>query len=205
MNLLRVTAYVLRFINNLKKRQVNSQNSKQVLCVGGIEAAEKAWIVHMQDKFQKEPEFKNIKVQLGLCREDGLLVCKGRLGESDLDFRAKYPLFFPKGNPFTNPVITDYHSRVYHNKVRSTLAELRSRFWVPQGRQQVKKVISSCKICKKHEGKSFPSPSIAELPKFRVREVKRFANVGIDVAGPLFIKREKGEMKKSTWHFLPVV
>ena len=107
MKLLRVTAYVLRFINSLKKRQVDSQNSKQVLCVGGIEAAEKVWIVHMQDKFQKEPKFKNIKVQLGLCKEDGLLVCKGRLGESDLDFRAKYPLFLPKGNPFTNLVITD--------------------------------------------------------------------------------------------------
>ena len=49
-----------------------------MLCVGEIEAAEKAWIVYMQDKFEKESEFKNIKAQLGLCNKDGLLVCKGR-------------------------------------------------------------------------------------------------------------------------------
>ena len=188
MKVLRVTAYVLRFIDNLKNRKVGKQGSKGVLSVKEIEAAEKAWIAYTQEEFQKEPEFGNIKVQLGLESEDGVLVCKGRLGESDLDYRAKYPVILPKGNPFTNLVMIDCHSRVYHNKVRSTLAELRSRFWVPQGRQQVKKVISSCQICRKYEGKLFTPPPTAELPKFRVREVKPFANVGIDFAGPLFIK-----------------
>ena len=68
--LLRVTAYVLRFIANLKQAKSDNQGSKGVWSIREIEAAEKAWILYTQDEFQKEPESTNIKVQLGVSNQD---------------------------------------------------------------------------------------------------------------------------------------
>ena len=61
---------------------------------------------------------------------------------------------------------------------RATLGELRSRFWVPWGRQVVKKVLRECVTCKKEHGRPF-------------------SRVGVDFAGPLFVKSNTGEMGKA--------
>eukprot|EP00794_Sanderia_malayensis_P017243 gene17243-biopygen14837 len=195
--LLNVTAYVQRFVRNLKSKKAGNEVCKDgMLSVEEIEAAESIWIREVQNQLKRESGYKNMSIQLGIESENGVLVCKGRLGESDLDFRSKYPIILPKANPFTDLVIRECHHKVHHNKLRSTLAELRSRFWVPQGRQQVKKVIGKCHTCKRLEGKLFQSPPVAELPGFRVNEDRPFANTGIDFAGPLYVKGEKGEIKK---------
>jgi len=144
---------------------------------------------------QKGQDFQKTAKQLGIESVEGMLICRGRLGNSDLDFSAKYPLILPKNHPFTDLVIADCHLRVHHNKLRCTLAELRSRYWVPSGRQQVKKVVNRCQRCRWLEGKSFAAPPPPPLPQFRVIEGKPFQIVGVDFAGPLFIK-EKHEMKK---------
>ena len=49
------------------------------------------------------------------------------------------------------------------------LAELRSRFWVPKGRQVAKKVLSQCVVCKKWKGMLFTQPPVSSLLEFRVR------------------------------------
>ena len=194
--LLRVTAYVMRFVSNLKKKRDGMQRNVRRLSVEEIEIAERLWIEDVQQSLKKREDFEKISVQLGVVNEDGMMVCRGRLGNSDLDFRSKYPILLPKSHPFTDLVINDCHKRVLHNKLRSTLAELRARFWVPQGRQQVKRVIGKCHICRRLEGKAYKSPPEAELPNFRVNETLPFSNTGVDFAGPLFVKNGPGEMKK---------
>ena len=76
------------------------------------------------------------------------------------------------------------------------LAELRSRFWVPKGRQIVKKILNQCVTCKRLIGKSYKEPATAALPEFRVTKAPPFSRVGIDFAGPLYAKDASGEMKK---------
>ena len=83
-----------------------------------------------------------------------------------------------------------------HNGVKETLAELRSRFWIVKGRQLVKKIIGQCKICTLIQGLSYGEPDMSQLPDFRVQEVHAFHAVGIDFAGPLFIKSEDNSLKK---------
>ena len=81
--------------------------------------------------------------------------------------------------------------------MRTTLGELRSRFWVPKGGQVVKKVLRECVTCKRQQGKPFGSPPVAALPEFRVREAAPFSKVGVDFAGPLYVKSTNGDMVKS--------
>ena len=60
----------------------------------------------------------------------------------------------------------------------------------------MKRVISKCQVCKRLEGKAFQPPPVADLPNFKVTETKPFTNVGVDFAGPLYVKVKKGEMSK---------
>ena len=194
--LLRVTGYVQRFIENLKCSRAGSEMRVGPLSVEEIERAERTWIKDTQLLLKGREDFKKLSVQLGVTSEEELLVCKGRLGNSDLEYRSKYPIILPKDSGFTDLVIQDCHVRVHHNQLRSTLAELRGRFWVPQGRQQVKRVIRKCQICRRQEGKPFkPSPP-SDLPDFRVNETFPFNNTGVDFAGPLYVKGGSGDMQK---------
>jgi len=68
--------------------------------------------------------------------------------------------------------------------VKSTLAELRTKFWVPKRRQAVKKILTQCVICKKLEGTAFTQPATASLSEFRVNLAPLLSRVGTDFAGP---------------------
>ena len=59
----------------------------------------------------------------------------------------------------------------------------------------MKRVIRDCLICKRVQGKSFGVQPVADLPEFRVKQAAPFTKVGIDFAGPLFVK-EREEMSK---------
>jgi hypothetical protein len=72
--------------------------------------------------------------------------------------------------------------------VQETLAQLRSRFWVIKGRQVVKRVLSKCSTCKKIEGMSYATPNAPPLPNFRLCDDFAFTNIGVDYAGPLYVK-----------------
>eukprot|EP00794_Sanderia_malayensis_P017910 gene17910-biopygen12898 len=163
--LLRVTAYVQRFIANLRELKAGRRPKLGALEVEEMERAERLWIKDAQDSLRGSDEFEKLSVQLGVKNEDGLLVCKGRLGNADFEYRRKHPILLPKQNAFTDLVIYDCHARVHHNKLGSTLTELRRRFWVPRGRQQVKRVVGKCQTCP-------PAPRRAPLHKIMNAEVR---------------------------------
>ena len=73
--------------------------------------------------------------------------CRGRLAESDLSEDAKYPIILSKDSRFTEMLIWKCHARTHHGGLRATLAEVRSRYWIPRGRQKVKAVIGKCTVC----------------------------------------------------------
>ena len=193
--LLRVTAIVIRFIANLKSKKERRDIDLGPLSVSEIEYAEKLWIKDCQLGMQESPDFKKTSKNLDIKNRNGILVCYGRLENSDLEDQARFPIILPKDHKFTELVIRDCHSLVKHCKVRATLAEVRSRFWITRGRQYVKKVLTDCFVCKRLEGTAFPVPAYAPLPEFRVTQSLPFANIGIDFAGPIYYKTKEGMMK----------
>ena len=67
-----------------------------------------------------------------------------------------------------------------------------------RGREQVKRFVRRCILCKKLEGLPFKSVYNPGLPSFRVDEAPPFSNVGIDMAGPLLVKaNDKGDTYKA--------
>ena len=57
---------------------------------------------------------------------------------------------------------------VFKHGVRETLLEIRSKYWIPKGRQTVKRILNKCLLCRKLEGLPYPSPTVSDLPEFRV-------------------------------------
>ena len=135
-----VTAWVRRFVNNLKASLKRKEIIKRTgrLEVSELNEAEIELIKMVQNELKKKGNFKQLVSELGVVEHGGLLRCMGRLVNSDLEFDARRPIILPRKNHLTKLIIRDCHERVHHNGARATLAELRSKYWVPKGRQEVK-------------------------------------------------------------------
>ena len=194
--LLRVTTWVKRFLFNMLCIRNGTEKREGMLSGSEIADAERLWIKSSQDELKSDRNYEDLATKLKLTEHGGLLRCKGRLEHSDLEPESQQPIIIPRDHKLTKLIIEECHRKTQHSGIRATLGELRSRFWVPKGRQAVKKVLTECVTCKKAQGKPFKSPPVAALPDFRVRESTPFSKVGIDFAGPLFVKTQTGEMVK---------
>ena len=114
--------------------------------------------------------------------------CKGRLGRGKLLFDTKLPILLPNSHDFTDLVVQSAHEKVYHNGVRETLLEIRSKYWIPKGRQTVKRILNKCLFCRKLEGLPYPSPAVSDLPEFRVARGRAFKATGVDLCSPVYTK-----------------
>ena len=191
--LLRVTAYVFRFINNCRERKKRGAE----LTAKEIEEAETKWICDMQSEFSTQ-KLTDLKKHLGnFVDNHGIIRCQGRLARSLLSYETKHPILLRKEHHITTLIIWDCHKGVLHNGTKETLQELRSRFWIVQGRQLVKKIIRRCVLCKRIQGASYGTPKQGPLPEFSVKEEDAFSSIGIDFAGPLFVREPSGESKKA--------
>ena len=86
-----------------------------------------------------------------------------------------------------------------HSGVRGTLTELRSKYWLVQAWQLIKKFIHQCTVCRKAEGQPYKGPPAPPLPSFRVSEVPAFTYTGLDFAGPLYIKDHASSGQHKVW------
>lgn len=97
---------------------------------------------------------------------------------------------------FVSLFVRDSHKRVMHGDVKSTLTELRSRFWIVQGRQFVRKWLYQCVVCQRLEGRPYKAPPPPPLSEFRVKEEPPFAYVGVDFVGQLYVKSLNSPQQK---------
>ena len=205
--LLRVTAYVLRFIRRLRKHVCDNTESREggseFLTSAEISEAETMWVLYIQRKHFQEvftaienKKTNNLQRQLGLYRDEkGILRCKGRLENADLSEAARHPILLPKNDRLTRLTIETVHKQKFHCGTSQTLGYVRHKYWVPQGRAIVKSVLQQCRTCRRHEGGAYKMPMMPPLPGSRVREAQAFSRTGLDYLGPLYIKTSEGSKK----------
>ena len=196
--LLRVTAYVLRFVQKPKEQQKGHLTAEE------ISKAEELWIKSVQRKlFQDEirhlRDNKNASIpplirQFNLYLDkNNVLRCKGRISNSTLPQNSKNPILLPNKHVFVNLIISHTHERAKHCGVRDTLTTIREKYWILRGRVAVKKVLRKCVSCRKIEGYSYGSCPSPDLPDERVSEDPPFTHTGLDFAGPLYISQNKNK------------
>eukprot|EP00731_Ephydatia_muelleri_P011218 Em0006g112a len=187
--LLRVTAYVLKFIELLKSHSDCVQKPSLKLNVDDISKAEAYWIKFAQVALEEDRRFSPWKQQFNLVLDENRIWrCKGRLANANITDSAKYPILLDSSHHLTCLIVRRCHERVFHNGTKETLTELRGRFWIVKGRQVVRRILRRCVLCKRFEGKPYDEPPPPPLPVFRVQEAPPFAVTGVDYAGPLYLK-----------------
>lgn len=105
-----------------------------------------------------------------------------------LPYDVKHPMLLPRKHHVTDLIIRFYHSQGLHVRgVNATLADIRQRFWIVQGREAIKAWLRHCQECKRR--RSIPAQQImAPLPSARVNFTRAFHSVAVDFAGPFVTK-----------------
>ncbi|XP_076660148.1 uncharacterized protein LOC143363455 [Halictus rubicundus] len=120
---------------------------------------------------------------------DGILRVGGRLSRSELPYNARHPMLLPKGHSVTRLIITDYHIKNFHAGIQSTLNALRHKFWIPNGKGIIRKIIHGCVTCFKAKP-PVVEYKMGDLPNDRVTFTRPFKISGVDFCGPIFIKEK---------------
>ncbi|KAE8287221.1 hypothetical protein D5F01_LYC15190 [Larimichthys crocea] len=200
---LRVTAWIRRFTHNLR----SSEKKKGELTAKELAEAERHWILEAQNQgFQREKgELKTgkdihrgsrIRDMKPFLDEHGLIRLGGRLQHSDMSFSERHPYILPSDHTLSEMLIKRCHDQVMHSGTRDTLMQLRDTYWIPRARQMTKSVIATCTTCKRYRVKAMQQTT-APLPKDRITESPPFETVGVDFAGPLYVKIKKDKMEKT--------
>ena len=90
--LVRVTSFIVRFVNNLKARVKKEEMQVDILKPREISAAEDPLIKAAQVRLKEATDYANLVKQLGLVERERVLRCSGRLGNSDLPVEAREPI-----------------------------------------------------------------------------------------------------------------
>jgi hypothetical protein len=118
----------------------------------------------------------------------------GRLQASLLPDESKNPIILPIHEPLTEKLIMHYHTSHLHTGVAQTLANIRTKYWLIHGRQEVRRILHTCKKCRTLKPMA---QKMAPLPEVRVSHSSPFTFVGTDFAGPLYTRGEKNTTQKA--------
>ena len=177
--LLRVTAYMLRFVKNARK-----EKSHGPLTTEEVARAEHIWLKIGQETLKDDEGFTLRSDENGLLRMDGRV-------------RGYNPIFLPRNCALGRLLVRDIHEKTGHGGVNSTIAATRERFWVPRLRKLAKSVVNGCNTCKKARPKALNPPTTAPLPNFRTEITEPFAVTGVDFAGPLLYRTNTKSTRKA--------
>jgi hypothetical protein len=158
------------------------------------------WLKISQSSMPEMKKFGEWTNQFGLFQDSsGLWRCGGRLHNSDAPPPAVHPILLNKEHYLTILIARECHERVMHSGVKATLVELRSKYWVIQARNFIKRILHKCIVCRRYQGKPYLPPPAPPLPAFRVNEARPFSHTGVDFAGPLYVRDVVNSVPKKVW------
>ncbi|XP_011264425.1 uncharacterized protein LOC105256311 [Camponotus floridanus] len=135
--------------------------------------------------------------------DNGVLRVGGRLKHAVLSQDERHPMIAPPKSWLTQLLVISCHRQTLHGGVQLTLGLLRLRFWIPQGRAIVKKLIHRCVTCVRWRA-AVPRPLMSSLPRGRITPARPFLQTGVDYAEPILIRTSKGRGHRAHKGFIVV-
>lgn len=201
--LLRVCAWVNRFVNNLKlKIRKEQPNHEPILQPNELHDAEMILIKENQrDLTRNSATLKTKFTQLNVRPDEmGILRCYGRLNHAPLPQETIFPIFLNSKHSLTRLIVLNIHKSMKHISLKHTLTEVRNKYWICKGRSFVRGLLNKCVTCRKVHSKSYCYPANPPLPHLRLNDTRPFYTTGIDNFGPVYLRNafdESGEMFKA--------
>ncbi|XP_074649952.1 uncharacterized protein LOC141905073 [Tubulanus polymorphus] len=192
--LVRVTAYLLRYLHNLRNP---ADRVSGELTADEIKTAENKWVMDLQKTYFKselnqltDQKLKrgNLVKQLKIFIDDrGLIRCGSRVQNSSLPYDAKFPILLPDHH-ITRLIVLFHHRRCKHLRIGGTVTAIRQRYWIPKIRQVVKSVLRKCVTCAIVRGSAYCRPIPPPLPVSRVTDAPPFTVTGVDYSGEIWVR-----------------
>lgn len=79
--------------------------------------------------------------------EVGILRVGGSLKNAQLPYEQQHPAILPKSHHVTDIIIEHFHHQNYHSGVQATFYAIRRKYWLIDGRSQIRKIIRRCIPC----------------------------------------------------------
>ncbi|KAK3754172.1 hypothetical protein QZH41_007960 [Actinostola sp. cb2023] len=206
-----VTARVMKCYSIWKQKALNKDTDFKNNIENGVTSEEiKQAEVHWMRKIQEECYSDEInclrqhqrvhpKSSL-LCLDpffddhDNLLKVGGRLRNAELQEEQRQQVILPSHHDLVGKIIKSYHEKLLHAGVEHVLSCTRQRLWIIHGRREVKKVSAKCEVCKRWSAPR-ACQKAGQLPRERVVPEPCFTNVGMDFAGPFYLKEFQATTK----------
>lgn len=200
--LVRIIAYVKRFIYNLKNtkaRQVGtftvdelndsftylcSKSQQQSFPVEYNQLSRGLSIKSKSKLLSLSPFFKNNLIRVG-----------GRIGASEYSFDKRHPILLDSANHLTKLLFEREHINSLHAGPQLLLATIREFVWPINGRRLARRTVHNCVRCIRVAGKTV-CPKMGNIPAQRLTPDFPFTYVGLDFAGPFFILSRRGRGAK---------
>jgi hypothetical protein len=209
--LVRVVAYILRFVNNMRtgernmSRHLSCEELKQAHnCI--IKVTQKQAFredIHFLEKHGKVPQNSKLISLSPFIDDTGLLRVGGRLKNAPVKYDQKHPLLMPKNHSVTSLLIESIHKQQLHGGCQTTIAALRRQYWKLSCRNADRKIIFQCIKCFRANPKSYPQ-LMGDLPAPRVTPPRPFTVTGIDYAGPIVIKNGYGRTTRTVKSYIAI-
>ena len=197
-NLLRATAYVLRFCHNLriKVKQPDDQEVESgPLTPAEIESAEEYWLKEAQSSLSQRMEKGDFKSLTPFFDEKGIIRVGGRVDPSLLSYDNKPAALLPHKHWVSTIIIRDAHQNG-HPGVVTTTAKSRRKHWIIKGHSIAKAVKYQCYFCREMEAK-IQTQFMANLPACRVQPyTPPFLYTSCDYFGPVRVKAGRNKTVK---------
>src|SRR5690606_1339712 len=185
--IVRRLAWIIRFVKNCRLSK-NERISDSDLSFEEVRNATNHIIRWIQLYSFDGCEDSRIKSQGAFKDSEGIIRLRSKVSHRRDTPDFCHPIILPSSkNALVAKIIQKYHSESQHAGVQTIMALIREKFWIIKTRQSVRRVISRCVICKRFTSRSFESTP-APLLENRVRDARVFEIVGVDLAGPLFLK-----------------
>lgn len=194
--LIRVIAYVLRFINRTRHKVTSLDSSSLTtseLIWSGITCARLVQQHHFPREYELSQSGQPIQsVALKsltpfFCTSTKTLRAGGRIRNSSISTSARHPIILPKNSHLSTILCRHYHESALHAGPRTTQALIQQEFWVIGIRSKLRWIIHNCVKCIRYQSKPI-APLMADLPGHRVSPAPVFNTVGLDFAGPFSLK-----------------
>ena len=175
-------------------KKENNTRSLSIITVTDREKAEEFWIKDAQKQLHQRITSGSLK-RLCLRIQNGIIVVGGRAERwMDATWNRQAFILLPENHPFSNLVANWEHVRSGHLGIASTIAKIRSKYWILSIKKVVKRIRSNCVGCKR-KFQDLGGQIMADLPIERLKPSPSFSATGVDFFGPFELK---GEVQKRT-------
>ncbi|XP_047504423.1 uncharacterized protein LOC125049318 [Pieris napi] len=202
IRLIRIYAYVLRFISNCKNKNKNVSplcskelNDSLELLVKNSQYESYSLIINTLNKGNKLKPKCSILQLAPFIDQSGILRVGGRLDNATLSFEQKHPALLDSKHHFTKILMRHEHARLFHAGPQLLLSSFRKQYWPIGGRNLARSTVRKCIVCTRYKAKPM-EPFMGNLPSNRVSQFYPFQTCGVDFAGPFMISNKIGRGNK---------